>query len=87
MTTSLESTKTASDLSITSYSPLTVTSYTYVDGPNGQSSSSALTITSTVVVVPDTSASPTLQGNSDAGTNSFSHLLILFIGVALILVA
>ncbi|KXS98590.1 hypothetical protein AC578_4333 [Pseudocercospora eumusae] len=87
MATPLESTITASDLSSTSYSPLTITSYTYVDGPNGQSSSSALTITSTVVIVPDTSASPTLQGSSDAGANSFSHVLILFISVALILAA
>ncbi|KAF7195177.1 hypothetical protein HII31_03383 [Pseudocercospora fuligena] len=86
-TTPPESTTTASDLSSTSYSPFTVTSYTYVDGPNGQSSSSALTITSTVVVVPFTTASPTLQGSSDAGTNSFSHVLILFIGLALIWVA
>ncbi|EME79097.1 uncharacterized protein MYCFIDRAFT_177762 [Pseudocercospora fijiensis CIRAD86] len=69
MTTPLESTTTVSDLSSTSYSQLTITSYTYVDGPNGQTSSSALTITSTVVVVPDTTA-PSIQGNSDAGTNS-----------------
>lgn len=69
------STETVPGLSSTSYSPITVTSYTDITLPNGQSTSSALTLTSTIVVIPQSSASPSLQQTSFANPLFFSQII------------